>query len=154
MDIGVLTVVLGGEPLEDALDYLADLGVDAVELGCGGFVGEDHLPREEYLDDEDAQAELLELVDSRDLRISAISTHNNPLHPDDERAARADTELREAVELADVLIASDHAGVDLKADLTERLRAQARLEVPAGAVVHRREGEPPMAHEPRAARYG
>ncbi|WP_380678203.1 sugar phosphate isomerase/epimerase family protein [Salinigranum sp. GCM10025319] len=103
MDIGVLTVALGGEPLPDALEYLSDIGVGAVELGCGGFVGEDHLPRDEYLDDESAQRELLDLVDDHDLRISAISTHNNPLHPDDERAERAATEIREAVRLADQL---------------------------------------------------
>jgi DNA-(apurinic or apyrimidinic site) lyase len=35
--------------------------------------------------------------------VSAISTHNNPLHPDEERAARAQTEIREAVALADQL---------------------------------------------------
>ena len=103
MDVGVLTVALGGEPLEDALEYLSGVGVDAVELGCGGFVGEDHLPREEYLDDDDAQADLLSTVEDNDLRISAISTHNNPLHPDDERADRAATEIREAVRLADQL---------------------------------------------------
>ena len=54
------------EPLDDTLDYLADIGVDAVEFGCGGFVGDDHLPRAEYLDDEDAQAELLDLVIASD----------------------------------------------------------------------------------------
>jgi len=103
MDIGVLTVALAGESLEEALDYLSGIGVDAVEFGCGGFVGDDHLPRDEYLDDEDAQAELLSMVEERDLRISAISTHNNPLHPDEERADRAATEVEEAVELADQL---------------------------------------------------
>jgi len=103
MDVGVLTVALGGESLDDAFAYLADQGVDAVELGCGGFVGDDHLPREAYLDDEDAQADLQALLDDHDLYISALATHNNPLHPDDERAERADTELREAIELADQL---------------------------------------------------
>jgi sugar phosphate isomerase/epimerase len=103
MDIGVLTVALAGESLEDSLEYLAGIGVDAVELGCGGFVGEDHLPREEYLGDNQRQAELLALVEDHDLRISALSTHNNPLHPDEERAERAATEIREAVELADQL---------------------------------------------------
>jgi DNA-(apurinic or apyrimidinic site) lyase len=103
MDVGVLTVALGGEPLADALEYLSGLGVDAVELGCGGFVGDDHLPRAEYLDDEAAQNDLLGLVESHDLRISALSTHNNPLHPDEERAERAATEIREAVRLADQL---------------------------------------------------
>jgi len=103
MDVGVLTVALGGESLEDALAYLDDEGVDAVELGCGGFVGDDHLPRKEYLDDPDAQAELQALLDDHGMYVSALATHNNPLHPDEERAARADTELREAITLADQL---------------------------------------------------
>ncbi|MFB6202843.1 MAG: sugar phosphate isomerase/epimerase family protein [Halorhabdus sp.] len=103
MDLGVLTVVLGDEPLDDALDYLTDLGVDAIELGCGGFVGDDHLPREEYLGDEANQHALREAIEARDLRISALSTHNNPLHPDEGRAARARGEIREAIELADQL---------------------------------------------------
>ncbi|GGL22929.1 xylose isomerase [Halarchaeum grantii] len=100
MDIGVLTVPLGDQPLEEALDYLADLGVGAVEIGTGGFVGDDHADRAALLDDADARADVREAVESRDLRISALATHNNPLHPDEERAARADTELREAIELA------------------------------------------------------
>ncbi|WP_226021348.1 sugar phosphate isomerase/epimerase family protein [Halomicrobium salinisoli] len=100
MDVGVLTVPLGDQSVDEALSYLDDLGVDAVELGCGGFVGDDHLPRDEYLDDEDAQAELLETVEAHDMYVSALATHNNPIHPDDERAQAADTELREAIELA------------------------------------------------------
>ncbi|WP_267643462.1 sugar phosphate isomerase/epimerase family protein [Haloarchaeobius amylolyticus] len=100
MDIGVLTVPLGQEPLEDALDYLAGIGVDAVEIGCGGYPGTDHLDREALLDDEAAQADLLDLVDEYGLRISALATHNNPLHPDAEEADRADRELREAITLA------------------------------------------------------
>jgi len=103
MQVGVLTVALADQDLEDALAYLDDIGVGAVELGCGGFVGDDHLPRDEYLGDDDAQAELHDLMDEYDMDISGISTHNNPLHPDEERAARAQTEIREAVELADQL---------------------------------------------------
>ncbi len=103
MDIGVLTVALGGEPLDGALDYLSGIGVDAVELGCGGFVGDDHLPREEFLDDDEAQSDLLETVEGNDLRISALATHNNPLHPDPERAERATREIEEAVRLANQL---------------------------------------------------
>jgi DNA-(apurinic or apyrimidinic site) lyase len=103
MDVGVLTVTLGDESLPDALGYLSGLGVDAVELGCGGFPGDAHLPRGEYLDDEGAQSDLLDLVAEHDLRISALATHNNPLHPDEDRAERAATELREAIRLADQL---------------------------------------------------
>jgi len=100
MDVGVLTVPLGDEPLEDALSYLSGQGVGAVELACGGFPGDDHLDREAVLDDEDAQAALHDLLAEHDVYCSALATHNNPLHPDDERAAEADRELREAIRLA------------------------------------------------------
>jgi DNA-(apurinic or apyrimidinic site) lyase len=103
MDIGVLTVPFGDESLDDTFDYLSGLGVGAVELGCGGFPGDDHLPRSRYLDDEDARADLHATLDEYDLRVSALATHNNPLHPDEQRAEEADTELREAVRLADRL---------------------------------------------------
>jgi len=103
MDIGVLTVPLGDQPREDALSYLASIGVDAVELGCGGYPGSDHLARVAVLDDATAQSALLDEVADHDLRISALATHNNPLHPDDDRAREADTELREAIRLADQL---------------------------------------------------
>lgn len=99
----MLTVPLGGEPIGDAVAYLDDIGVDAVELGVGGWPGEDHVARETLLDDGAAREDLRELLDDHGLRISALATHNNPLHPDEERAAAADRELREAIELADLL---------------------------------------------------
>ncbi|MFC5277948.1 sugar phosphate isomerase/epimerase family protein [Halorubrum rubrum] len=103
MDIGVLTVPFGGESIEDAFAYLSGLGVDAVELGVGGFPGEDHVDREASLDDESRRAALADLLETHDLRVSALATHNNPLHPDEDRAGDADRELREAIELADRL---------------------------------------------------
>ena len=103
MDIGVLTVPLGDESLDDALSYLSDLGVGAVEFGCGGFPGDDHLSREAYLANEERRNDLRELLDEHDLRVSALATHNNPLHPDDDQAQQADTELREAITLASQL---------------------------------------------------
>jgi len=103
MDIGVLTVPLGNQPLDDTLAYLDSIGVDAVELGCGGYPGEDHLNRTALLDDPDAQADLRSMLDEYSMDISALATHNNPLHPDDDRASEADRELREAIELADQL---------------------------------------------------
>ncbi|ADD03608.1 YfiH family protein [Natrialba magadii ATCC 43099] len=103
MQLGVHTPPLADESLEGALSYLAEQGVDALEPGVGGHPGQDHLPRAEYLHDADAQAAVHDLLEEYGLEISALATHNNPLHPDDERAATADTELREAIELADQL---------------------------------------------------
>ncbi len=103
MKVGVFTVPFRDRALEETLSYLDDIGVDAVELGCGGFIGDDHLDPSEYLDDEGTQVELLDLIAAYDMEISALATHNNPIHPDDQRAERADAQLREAIRLAAAL---------------------------------------------------
>ena len=42
MKLGVFNPVLAGMSFEDAMKYLADSGVQAVEIGCGGFPGKAH----------------------------------------------------------------------------------------------------------------
>ena len=49
MKLSVLTVPLSGMPFEKALDFLAPLGVEAVEIGCGGFPGNAHCNPAELL---------------------------------------------------------------------------------------------------------
>ena len=103
MELGVLTVPLGAQSRATAFETLAGLGVDCVELGVGGFPGDDHLDRRAALTDETVRADLRADLEAAGLSISALATHNNPIHPDEERAAAADTELREAIELAAAL---------------------------------------------------
>ncbi|MDR9430586.1 MAG: sugar phosphate isomerase/epimerase [Natronomonas sp.] len=100
MKVGVLTVLLGDQPLEDAVEYLDEIGVEAVELGCGGYVGDDHLPTQDVLDDEDAQSELLALLDDHGMDLAALATHNNPIHPDEDQAEADDAQFRDAIALA------------------------------------------------------
>jgi sugar phosphate isomerase/epimerase len=101
MEIGVNVVPFGGQELEEVLEYLSELGAEAVELGSGGVLGQDFLPREEYLDNPDKQAELLDTIDEHGFYISSLSTHDNPLHPDEEKAEQSDRDLRESIRLAD-----------------------------------------------------
>jgi len=104
MKVGVLTAQpLGHMTLPEALGYLESIGVDAVELPTGGFVGDDHLPRGEYLGDENAQADLIERVEDHGIEISGLAVHANPVHPVEERAAAADRDIRESIRLADQL---------------------------------------------------
>ncbi len=42
MKVGVFTVILQSMSFERALDYLAGLGVQAVEIGAGAFTGTAH----------------------------------------------------------------------------------------------------------------
>ena len=100
MKLGVLTVPLGEQPRSEAFETLVALGVDCVELGVGGFPGDDHLDRRAALDNNATRQALRADLGEHDLSVSALATHNNPIHPDEARAAEADTELREAIELA------------------------------------------------------
>jgi len=100
MHVGVHTPPLYDQPLPEAVDYLAGLGVEAIEPGVGGHPGDEHLPPDEYLDDERRQDELRDLLEDHGMSMSALAVHDNPLHPDEERSERADEALRRAIRLA------------------------------------------------------
>lgn len=87
MKLSVLTVPLYDRSLEEALAYLHGLGVQAVELGCGGCPGKTHLDPEVYLNNPEKIAELKELLKKYDMEISALSAHGNGVHPNPEIAA-------------------------------------------------------------------
>lgn len=103
MQIGVLTVPFHGRDRQDVFAQLNKMGVDAVELGVGGSPGSGHADRETLLNDHDARAELQADLQDHELELSALATHNNPIHPDESVAQTADNELREAIELAGLL---------------------------------------------------
>ncbi len=100
MHLGVHTPPLYDRSLAEALSFLSERGVSAVEPGVGGFPGDTHLSLETHLDDDAAQDELRDRLDEHDMSISALAIHNNPLHPDEERSSTAKTEIREAIALA------------------------------------------------------
>lgn len=87
MKLGVLTVPLQGMPAEEAFAYLHSLGVQAVELGTGGYTNDNHLKPSVYLADDGKIEEMKALLKKYDLEISALSCHGNPVHPNKETAA-------------------------------------------------------------------
>ncbi|MBQ7016624.1 MAG: sugar phosphate isomerase/epimerase [Firmicutes bacterium] len=103
MKLSVLTVPLYDRSLEEALAYLHGLGVQAVELGCGGCPGKTHLDPEVYLNNPEKIAELKELLKKYDMEISALSAHGNGVHPNPEIAAAYTRDFENAVLLAEQL---------------------------------------------------
>ena len=82
MKLGVLTVVLGELSQPEAMKYLADAGVQCVEIGCGGFPGKAHADSEVLLSDPAKLEAFKEAIYGNGLEISALSCHGNPVHPD------------------------------------------------------------------------
>ena len=103
MKLGVFNPVLAGMSFEDAMKYLSDSGVQAVEIGCGGFPGKAHCDPAVLLNDEKALEHFKQVLKDNNLEISALSTHGNPVHPDKETAQKFRDDFAGAVLLAEKL---------------------------------------------------
>lgn len=103
MKLGVLTNLLGNVPFEKALQYFNSLGLQTVEIGCGGFPGKAHADPAVLLNDEKALADFKALIKKYGFEISALSCHGNPVHPNKELAKAFDDDMRNAVLLAEKL---------------------------------------------------
>ena len=103
MKIGILTVLFQDQPLEAALDQIAELGLEAVELGTGNYPGSAHCDPDVLLEDPKAVEALRKTVEDRGLMISALSCHGNPLHPQKALAAAHHETWRKTIRLAEKL---------------------------------------------------
>ena len=85
MKIGIFTALFHDKPLEEALDIIAEAGIQAVELGAGAYPGTRHLDDaggiEKLIKDEGARKNLRKTIESRGLTLDSLSVHGNPLHP-------------------------------------------------------------------------
>ena len=100
MKIGVFTVLFGDKPFEQTLDYVKELGLEAVEIGTGAYPGDAHCKPGELLKNEKKLRAFKEAIASRDLVISALSCHGNPIHPDKKLANAHDAVFKQTIELA------------------------------------------------------
>lgn len=101
MKIGVVTNVVGHMPFADALAYFKSMGIQMVEIGCGGYPGKDHCDPDILLNDEEKFSEFMKLIADSGLEVSALSCHGNPVHPNKEIAASFDRDMRNCVLMAE-----------------------------------------------------
>jgi sugar phosphate isomerase/epimerase len=100
MQLGVFAVLFADLPLEQMLDRVASLGIEAVELGTGNYPGNAHCDPDALLGNTAKQRDLLGAIEQRGLTISALSCHGNPLHPDADFAALHHDTWRKTARLA------------------------------------------------------
>ena len=82
MKLSVFAVLLADRSLDDACKYLKDSGVQAIEIGAGGFPGKAHCNPAELLKDDKKIEEFRNTIEKHGLEIAALSTHGNAVHPD------------------------------------------------------------------------
>lgn len=101
MKLGVMTVCLGDMTLDETCKYLKDLGVQELEIGCGGSPGTAHCDAVKFMDNPSLIGQMTDTVDKYGLKIAALSVHGNPVHPNKAEALKSHTEFEAAVELAE-----------------------------------------------------
>lgn len=103
MKLGIFTPVFAGLSTSQMLARVKALGrVEAIEIGTGGWPGNDHLDLD-LLEDANRARTYRQMIGDAGLTISALSCHANPLHPEPAVAAEADRLFRRTVTLAERL---------------------------------------------------
>jgi len=103
MKLGVLTALFSDQPLEKALEYIKNAGLDAIELGAGNYPGTAHCDPDVLLNDDGELDKFEKLIADHGLIISALSCHGNPIHPNKEFARQNHEAQRKAILLAEKL---------------------------------------------------
>ncbi|HYK89967.1 MAG TPA: sugar phosphate isomerase/epimerase [Acidobacteriota bacterium] len=102
MRVGLLTVLFGKENLDQVIQRARKLGISDFELGTGNYPGDAHC-KLEYLNSAILRKEFQKKLEDGGIRISALSCHGNPIHPDKNVAKTNDDVSRKTVQLAEKL---------------------------------------------------
>jgi sugar phosphate isomerase/epimerase len=101
--IGVFDPAFPDMPLDQVLEKFSAWGVEAVEIGTGGYPGNKHCPTQELLDDPAKLKAWRKKFDDRNIQIATLSCHGNPVHPDKAIAERDAQNFQRTVRLAERL---------------------------------------------------
>lgn len=101
--IGVFDPVYEKLQLDEMLDRVKTLGLEAMEIGTGGYPHNLHCPIDNLLADNGKLREWKKKFDDRGIQVATLSCHGNPIHPDAKHAARDDESFRKTVQLAQKL---------------------------------------------------
>lgn len=81
MEIGLHTDSLGARSLDEVLDTAAELDLQTVEFATGNWSGAPHVDLKALTKSSAARDVLVNAVESRGLRVSALNANGNQLHP-------------------------------------------------------------------------
>lgn len=100
MKLSVFSVLLSDMALQEACAFLKEQGVQAIEIGCGGYPGKAHCDPAELLADERKLAAFQQTIADAGLEVAALSVHGNAVHPDPAVAAGFQADFEQVLKLA------------------------------------------------------
>ena len=101
--IGVFDPAFPNLSTDEMIDKLAGWGVEAVEIGTGGYPNSTHCPVKDLLEDPAKARAWKKKFEDRNIQVAALSCHGNPVSPDPKTAERDSETFRRTVLLAERL---------------------------------------------------
>ncbi len=101
--IGVFDPAFPKLSLDAMLEKVSALGLEAMEIGTGGYPGSAHCPVQELLDDPAKLRAWKKKFEDLNIQVATLSCHGNPVHPDSKIAERDAATFRRTVLLAEKL---------------------------------------------------
>ena len=101
--IGVFDPAFPDLTLDQLVDKYQSMGVEAAEIGTGGYPNNKHCPAQELLDDPGKLRAWKKKFDDHNIQVATLSCHGNPVHPDRTIAERDAETFRRTVLLAEKL---------------------------------------------------
>jgi sugar phosphate isomerase/epimerase len=101
--IGVFDPVYKKLSLDEMLEKVSALGLEAMEIGTGGDPGAPHCPVDELLGDAANAKAWKKKFEERGIHVATLSCHGNPIHPNEKFAAKDRETFRKTVLLAERL---------------------------------------------------
>jgi len=101
--IGVFDPAYPNLSTDEFIDKVSALGLEAVEIGTGGYPNSLHCPVQELLEDDGKLRAWKKKFNDRGIQVAVLSCHGNPLHPDPKIAKRDAETFRRTVQLAEKL---------------------------------------------------
>ncbi|BAH55319.1 sugar phosphate isomerase/epimerase family protein [Rhodococcus opacus] len=103
MKLGVYNAILHDKSLPEALETIASLGLEGIEINSGGFLPPVHIPVADLLSGKVAPAEYLAVFEGTGVSIAGLNCNGNPLHPDPEVGPEDADDLRNSIKVAGLL---------------------------------------------------
>ena len=101
--IGVFDPAYPNLSTDEFIEKISAIGIEAVEIGTGGYPNSLHCPVKELLDDPAKLRAWKKKFEDKNIQVATLSCHGNPLHPDSKIAARDAETFRRTVQLAEKL---------------------------------------------------
>jgi sugar phosphate isomerase/epimerase len=101
--IGVFDPVYDHLSLDEMLEKVSALGLEAMEIGTGGYPNNRHCPLDELVADKAKAKAWQKKFEDKGIQVATLSCHGNPIHPNATHAQKDIDTFRKTVQLAEML---------------------------------------------------